>query len=116
MDTTITVAVSCGDAISIVFKLNVSPVLNLVAKAAELRTQPPPLPPQPPTRKYYGELFIHEKTVHDAPPILLKSYDFTNFSQIFPVLKKIAATNFIESIQHVISMLQFILYNNENPW
>jgi len=107
MDKTITVAVSCGDAISIVFKLNVLPLLNLVAMAAP-RTHT--------TRKYYGELFIHQKTVHDAPPILLKSYEFTNFTQIFPVLKKIAATNFIENIQHVISMLQFILYNNENPW
>lgn len=108
MDKTITVAVSCGDAISIVFKLNVLPLLNLVAMAAAPRTHT--------TRKYYGELFIHQKTVHDAPPILLKSYEFTNFTQIFPVLKKIAATNFIENIQHVISMLQFILYNNENPW
>jgi hypothetical protein len=105
-DRKIQISVSCGDDISINFKLNVSPVLLLVSVYN----------PNPNPTRYYGELFIHHKSAHDASPILVKSYDFANFTQIFPVLKKIAATNFIESIQHVISMLQFILHNNQNPW
>ena len=98
-DGTIDISVSCTDDISVVFKLNVSSEN-----------------PNPNPNRYYGKLFIH-LTMLDAPsPLFLKSYDFTNFIQIIPELQNITETNFIQNIQGVISMLQFILHNNKNPW
>ena len=98
-DGTIDISVSCTDDISVVFKLNVSSEN-----------------PNPNPNRYYGKLFIHLNMIDTTSPFFLKSYDFTNFIQIIPELQNITETNFIQNIQGVISMLQFILHNNKNPW
>lgn len=98
-DGTIDISVSCTDDVSVVFKLNVSSEN-----------------PNPNPNRYYGKLFIHLNMLDTTSPFFLKSYDFTNFIQIIPELQNITETNFIQNIQGVISMLQFILHNNKNPW
>jgi hypothetical protein len=51
------------------------------------------------------------------PPTLLKRYNFAvNFIQIDPELRRITAKNFIAFLERIISILERIIYNNENPW
>jgi len=104
---TITLPIFCGD-ITVSFVLNIDQPLYLVSI-----TNPIPRP------RYYGELFISQNPPLDNPnpPTLLKRYNFAdNFIQIEPMLRRITAKNFIAFLEHIILILERIIYNSENPW
>lgn len=104
---TVILPLFCGDII-IHFVLNINEPLYLI-----------PIINPTPRPKYFGELVMYQMPPRDNPnpPILLKRYNFAdNFIQIDPELRRITAKNFIAFLERIISILERIIYNNENPW
>ena len=107
---TVILPLFCGDII-IHFVLNINEPLYLVPMVPIINHTPRP--------KYYGELVMYRMPPRDNPnpPTLLKRYNFAdNFIQIDPELRRITAKNFIAFLERIISILERIIYNNENPW
>jgi hypothetical protein len=108
---TVTLPIFCGENILIHFVLNLNVPVYLVSIVNPVNPTPRP--------KYYGELFIYQVPPYDDhnPFTILKHYSFAdNFIQIDPELKRITAKNFIAFLERIISILERIIYNNENPW
>jgi hypothetical protein len=105
---TIQLPIFCGENILIIFLLNVDVPVYLVSAVNPI-----------PNPKYCGELLIFQVPPSNDPNpfALLKTYNFDeNFIQVAPALRRITAKNFIAFLENIISILQRIIYNNENPW
>lgn len=76
--------------------------------------------PIPVSRNIYGALDIYRIPSPDedykGPFPLVKSYFFTQFSQTFPLIKRITVKNFIANLSLIVSIFKSIIFNNENPW